>query len=152
MKLSHVILTSAIVITLGLAGCGTTNTTNSTSTTNNTNPTEQKVSQEKTNPTSSGIKAGVTNMLSVTADLKTAITAGDEAKVKTIGPKLEEAWQPFEDKVKEKYPDSYKKVEQFLDPTIAGTKAGSLDKQALGKLTADLTDALNELAAKEKIN
>lgn len=147
MKLSRVILTSAIVITLGLAGCGTTNTA---STTNNTNQTEQKTSQETANPTSSEIKTGVTKMLGVTADLKAAITAGDEAKVKTIGPKLEEAWAPFEDKVKEKYPDTYKKVEQFLDPTIAGTKASSLDKQALGKLSSDLTDALNEIAAKEK--
>lgn len=147
MKLSSVILTSAIVITLGLAGCGTTNTA---STTNTTNQTEQKTSQETANPTSSEIKTGVTKMLGVTADLKAAITAGDEAKVKTIGPKLEEAWAPFEDNVKEKYPDAYKKVEQFLDPTIAGTKASSLDKQALGKLTSDLTDALNEIAANEK--
>lgn len=146
MKLSRVILTSAIVITLGLAGCGTANTA---STPNNTNQTEQKPSQETANPTSSEIKTGVTKMLGVTADLKAAITAGDEAKVKTIGPKLEESWEPFEDKVKDKYPDIYKKVEQFLDPTIAGTKA-TLDKQALGRLNSDLTDALNELAAKEK--
>lgn len=54
-------------------------------------------------------------MLDVTADLKAAITAGNEAKVKTIG-----------------------------------TKASSLDKQALGKLTSDLTNALNEIATKEK--
>ncbi|WP_425804945.1 hypothetical protein ACHOLT_00470 [Desulfitobacterium sp. Sab5] len=147
MNLSRVILTSAIVITLGIAGCGTTNTT---STANSTNQTEQKASQEKANPTSSEINTGVTKMLGVTADLKAAITAGDEAKVKTVGPELEDNWKPFEDKVKEKYPDIYKKIEAALDPTIAGAKASPLDKQVLGKLTGDLTDALNELAAKEK--
>lgn len=144
MKLSRVILASAIVISLGLAGCVTTNTTTQAS------PSEQKVSQETSNPTSSDIKTGATRMLGITAELKTAIDAGDEAKVKTTGPKLEDAWAPFEDKAKDKYPDLYKKLEQFLDPTIAGTKASPLDKQVLGKLTEDLTQALNELVTKEK--
>lgn len=142
MKLSRIILASTIVISLGLAGCGATNTTATTP-----SQTEQKVSQA----TSSDIKAGVTKMLSITADLKTAIDTGDEAKVKVTGPQLEEAWGLFEDSVKTKYPDLYQKVEQFLDPTIAGVKASPLDKQALGKLNGDLTQALNELAAKEQL-
>ena len=145
MKFSRMILASTIVISLGLAGCGATNTTATTP-----SQTEQKGSQETSNPTSADIKSGVTKMLSITADLKTAIGTGNEAKVKVTGSQLEDAWGPFEDIVKTKYPDLYKKVEQFLDPTIAGTKASPLDKQALGKLNGDLTKALNELAAKEK--
>ncbi len=145
MKFSRMILASTIVISLGLAGCGATNTTATTP-----SQTEQKGSQETSNPTSADIKSGVTKMLSITADLKTAIDTGNEAKVKVTGSQLEDAWGPFEDSVKTKYPDLYKKVEQFLDPTIAGTKASPLDKQALGKLNGDLTQALNELAAKEK--
>lgn len=144
MKLSRIILASAIVISLGLAGCGTTNTTPQA------NQTEQKASQDTSNPGASDIKTGLTKMLSITAELKTAIDAGDEAKVKTTGPKLEDVWGPFEDNVKQKYPDLYKKIEESLDPTIAGSKASPLDKQALGKLNGDLTQALNELAAKEK--
>lgn len=41
--------------------------------------------------TPSAIKTGVAKMLSITADLKTAIDAGDEAKVKVTGPQLEDA-------------------------------------------------------------
>jgi hypothetical protein len=33
-------------------------------------------------------------MLGITADLKAAIDAGDEAKVKVTGPQLEDAWSP----------------------------------------------------------
>lgn len=126
MKLSRIIIASALVISLGIAGCGVTN------------------------QTPSAIKTGVTKMLSITADLKTAIDVRDEAKVKATGSQLEDAWSPFEDNAKQKYPDLYKKIEESLDPTIAGTKASPLDKQTLGKLNGELTQALNELAAKEK--
>lgn len=125
MKWSRILLSSVLLFTLVIAGCGTSNQ-------------------------SSDIKAGTTQMLSVTTDLKAAIDSGDEAKVKALGPKLEDTWSPFEDNVKKKYPDLYKKVEDYLDPTIAGAKASPLDKQALGKLNEELTQALNELAAKEK--
>ena len=150
MKLSRIILASTIVISLGLAGCGATNTTATTPSQTEQKGSQDTSKQETSNPTSADIKSGVTKMLSITADLKTAIDTGNEAKVKVTGSQLEDAWGPFEDSVKTKYPDLYKKVEQFLDPTIAGTKASPLDKQALGKLNGDLTQALNELAAKEK--
>lgn len=125
MKLSRILVVLALILTFVIAGCGTSNQ-------------------------SSDIKAGTAQMLSVTADLKAAIDSGDEAKVKALGPKLEDTWSPFEDNVKKKYPDLYKKVEDYLDPTIAGAKATPLDKQALGKLNGEMTQALSELAAKEK--
>lgn len=142
MKLSHIILVSALVISFGIAGCGATKLDQTTS---------QDTSKQGTSTqTPSAIKTGVTKMLSITAELKTAIDAGDEAKVKASGPQLEDAWSPFEDNAKQKYPDLYKKVEEFLDPTIAGSKVSPLDKQALGTLNGELTKVLNELAAKEK--
>jgi len=157
MKLSRIIITSTLVISLaGIAGCGTNNATPTTPSpsaqaTKTDQTTTQGTSKQGTSAqTPSAIKTGVTKMLSITADLKTVIDAGDEAKVKVTGPQLEDAWSPFEDDVKLKYPDIYKKVEEYLDPTIAGSKASSLDKQALGTLNGELTQVLNELAAKEK--
>ncbi|MHB1407456.1 MAG: hypothetical protein ACYCV0_17930 [Desulfitobacteriaceae bacterium] len=145
MKLSRIILASALVISLAaIAGCSTQASKPEQTASQDTS--KQEVSKQ--NP--SVIHAGATKMLSITADLKKAITDGNEAKVKATGPQLEDAWIPFEDDVKQKYPDLYKKVEEFLDPTIAGAKASPLDKQALGKLNGELTQALTELASKEK--
>ncbi len=143
MKLSRIILASTLVISLVLiAGCGATKTDQTTS---------QDTSKQGTSTqTTSTIKTGVTKMLSITAELKTAIDAGDEAKVKVTGPQLEDAWKPFEDDVKRKYADLYQKIEESLDPTIAGSKISPMDKQILGKLNEDLIQVLNELATKEK--
>ncbi|TGE30960.1 hypothetical protein [Desulfosporosinus sp. Sb-LF] len=156
MKSSRIILTLTLVISLGIiAGCGANNTTPTTpSTSTQATKTDQTTSQDTSKQgtstqTPSVIKTGVAKMLSITADLKTAIDAGDEAKVKVTGPQLEDAWKPFEDDAKQKYPDLYKRVEESLDPTIACSKASPLDKQILGKLNENLTQALNELAAKE---
>lgn len=156
MKLSRIILASTLVVGLTvIAGCGANNPTSpSPSSNTQTAPTNQTTPQDTSKPdastqTPSTIKTGVTKMLTITTELKSAIDAGDEAKVKVIGPQLEDAWSPFEDVVKQKYPDNYKKVEDFLDPTIAGSKASPLDKQTLGTLNDNLTKALNDLAAKE---
>ena len=46
------------------------------------------------------IKAGVTKMLRTTSDLKKEIEGGNEAKVKELGPKLEDVWSTFEDGVR----------------------------------------------------
>ena len=46
--------------------------------------------------------------------------------------------------------DLYGKIEKYLDPTIAGSQAATLDKQALSSLNNQLTDALKELASKTK--
>jgi len=157
MKLSRKILSSTLIISLVvIAGCGAYNTTpttpsSSAQTTKTDQTTSQDTSKEGTSSqTPSVTKTGVTKMLSITADLKTAIDADDGAKVKVTGPQLEDAWSLFEDNVKQKYPDLYKKIEEVLDPTIAGSKASPLDKQTLGTLNGELTQVLNELATKEK--
>ncbi|BCJ85891.1 hypothetical protein [Effusibacillus dendaii] len=136
MKIVNMMAAAALIGTFALAGCSSSAPSTSSSTKN-----------ETAAPT---VKEGVTKLLAAANDLKTQITAGDEAKVKELGPKLEDIWKTFEDDVKPKYPDLYEKVEESLNPTIAGSKASPLDKQALSKLNDQLIQALNELADKVK--
>ncbi|HJV45048.1 MAG TPA: hypothetical protein VJ824_04890 [Bacillota bacterium] len=91
------------------------------------------------------IKAGATKMLDTTSQLKQAIQAGDTAKVKELGPKLEETWSTFEDGVKPRNPEMYEKLEKPLNPEVAGSQVSPLDKETLGKLNDELIGALNEL-------
>ncbi|MEH7747424.1 hypothetical protein V7659_20660 [Neobacillus drentensis] len=95
--------------------------------------------------TDSKVTDGVNNMLETTEQLSKAIDSGDQAKVKEVGPTLEEQWSSFEDDVKKDNEDLYEKIEKYLDPTIAGSEASTLDKEALGSLNDKLTDALKEL-------
>jgi iron uptake system EfeUOB component EfeO/EfeM len=122
-KLSSIVLALGLGGALLLAGCSSTN---------------------------SKVSNGVNKMLDTTEQLSKAIDSGDQAKVKEIGPKLEDQWSSFEDDVKKNNKDSYAKVEKYLDPTIAGSKASTLDKSALKTLNNQLTDALKELEEKTK--
>jgi iron uptake system EfeUOB component EfeO/EfeM len=98
--------------------------------------------------TDSKVSDGVNKMLDTTEQLSKAIDSGDQAKVKEVGPKLEDQWSSFEDDVKKDNKDLYEKIEKYLDPTIAGSEAATLDKEALGSLNDKLTDSLKELAQK----
>lgn len=122
-KLTSVLLAAGIAGSLLLAGCGSAN---------------------------SKVSDGVNKMLNTTSQLSAAIDSGDQAKVKEVGPKLEDQWSSFEDDVKKDNEGLYEKVEKYLDPTVAGSKAATLDRGALGKLNSQLTDALKELAKKVK--
>jgi len=117
------VLSLLLVFGFALAGCGTAN---------------------------NEVSEGVNKMLDTTDQLAKAIDSGDQAKVKEVGPKLEEQWKVFEDQVKKQDKDLYEKIEKYLDPTIAGSQATPLDKQALGNLNQQLTDALKVLQAKTK--
>lgn len=120
-KIASMVLTIGLGSVLLLAGCNSTN---------------NKVSD------------GVNKMLKTTEQLSKAIDSSDQAKVKEVGPKLEDQWASFEDDVKKDNKDLYGKVEKYLDPTVAGSEASTLDKEALGKLNNQLTGALKELAKK----
>lgn len=96
------------------------------------------------------VKAGVSKLLTTTDELKKAINASDEAKVKEIGPKLEEIWKTFEDGVKPRCPDLYEQLEKSLNPEVAGSQVSPLDKQTLGQLNDQLTQTLHELENKAK--
>ncbi|MGG3561070.1 hypothetical protein ABES03_05570 [Neobacillus rhizosphaerae] len=100
--------------------------------------------------TDSKVSDGVNEMLETTGQLSKAIDSGDQAEVKEVGPKLEEQWSSFEDDVKKDNKDLYEKIEKYLDPTIAGSEADTLDKEALSTLNYQLSDALKELADKTK--
>ncbi|MBT2738810.1 hypothetical protein ACSU6B_20130 [Neobacillus sp. C211] len=100
--------------------------------------------------TDSKVSDGVNEMLDTTEQLSKAIDSRDQAKVKEVGPKLEDQWSSFEDDVKKDNKDLYEKIEKYLDPTIAGSEAATLDKEALGTLNDQLTDSLKELADKTK--
>lgn len=149
MKPIHSIIALTLAGTLTLAGCGTTN---SSSTNSNQESPAEKTTQSTSNKeiSSNDIKAGVTKMLSIATDLKKQIDTGDEAKIKVTGPQLEDTWHSFEDSVKPKYPDLYEKVEKYLDPTVAGSKATPIDKKTLANLDAQLIQVLNELEQKVK--
>ena len=94
------------------------------------------------------IAAGVEKFLSVANQLQTHISEGDAAKIKVDGPELEEAWKTFEDAVNTRYPDAYEQIETYLDPTIAGTQAKTLDPVILAQLDTQLIQAINDLALK----
>jgi iron uptake system EfeUOB component EfeO/EfeM len=98
----------------------------------------------------SQIQAGATEMLETTKQLKQAIQAGDQAKVKELGPKLEKSWSSFEDGVKPRYGDLYERLEKPLNPEVAGSQVTPLDKETMNKLNEDLTQVLNELVQKAK--
>ena len=100
--------------------------------------------------TNSKVADGVNKMLDTTSQLSKAIVSGDQATVKKVGPTLEDQWSSFEDDVKKDNKDLYDKIEKYLDPTIAGSKAATLDKEALGTLNDQLTSALRELEKKVK--
>src|SRR4051794_32496824 len=102
------------------------------------------------NSNESKISEGVNNMLDTTEQLAKAIDNGDQAKVKEVGPQLEDQWSSFEEGVKEDNQDLYEKIEKYLDPTIAGSEASTLDKEALGSLNDQLTMALKELEDQTK--
>lgn len=98
----------------------------------------------------SKVADGVNKMLNTTNQLSKAVDIGDQKKVKEVGPKLEDQWSSFEDDVKKDNKDLYEKIEKYLDPTIAGSEADPLDKEALSSLNKKLTDALKELSNKVK--
>ncbi|WP_379971293.1 hypothetical protein [Ectobacillus sp. sgz5001026] len=93
----------------------------------------------------SQVKDGISKLLTTTTDLKQAINDEDQAKVKELGPKLEETWKTFEDGVKPRSADLYEKLEASLNPEVAGSQVSPLDKQTLGKLNDQLTQTLHEL-------
>lgn len=102
------------------------------------------------NSDNSKVSNGVNKMLDTTEQLSKAIENGEQVRIKKFGPKLENQWSSFEDDVKKENKDLYEKVEKYLDPTIAGSEAATIDKKALGNLNNHLTDTLKELKKKVK--
>lgn len=103
--------------------------------------------QSTTDTVASGkLTDGVTKLLNNAVQLRDAVTAGDEDKVKEYGPELEENWSKIEDDIKPVYPKLYQQVEKFLNPIVASTQASSIDKDAILNLDDQLIQVLNELS------
>lgn len=94
------------------------------------------------------VKDGTANLLSTAKQLRIAAIAGDEAKIKEVGPNLEEVWASFEDGVKAKYPDIYDQIEKNLNPAVAATKTSTIDKDAVLKIDDQLIQVLFDLSGK----
>jgi iron uptake system EfeUOB component EfeO/EfeM len=94
------------------------------------------------------IKEGTAKLLATAKQLRKAATAGDEATVKELGPKLEQTWATFEDGVKPKYPDIYEQVEKNLNPAVAAAKASPIDKDDILKVDNQLIQVLFDLSGK----
>jgi iron uptake system EfeUOB component EfeO/EfeM len=94
------------------------------------------------------VKDGTAKLLSTAKQLRKAATASDEAKIKELGPNLEEVWASFEDGVKSKYPDIYDQIERSLNPTVAAAKTSTIDKDAILKIDNQLIQVLFDLSGK----
>lgn len=98
--------------------------------------------EQKTVPVADGAK----QMLKALGDLKADIDKGDAAMAKEHAPKIEEAWQTFEDAVKVQDKKLYQDIEEPLHAIIGGTKDGtSLDKPLLTEQAAKLEVLLTPL-------
>lgn len=76
----------------------------------------------------SKVSEGVNKMLDTTNQLSQAIDSGDQAKVKEVGPKLEDQWKVFEDDVKKDNKDLYDKIEDILTQRLQEQKLLNLTK------------------------
>lgn len=141
MRVYAGVISLMAVCAIVLSGCGPTNQAKSKGELNTVNSTQ-------VSPSASNLKGDIMNMISTATELKKVIAAGDSRQVNAIGPKLESTWRTFEDSIKPKYPNLYANVEQYLDPTVAGSAATSLDQQTLAKLNDQLIQALDKLLQK----
>lgn len=120
MKNIHILLIIGILSAFTLAGCSKTQPP----------VTETQPSATSTASSSSETpRQGVGALLSVVSNTQAAVEAGDFAKAKQEFDKFEAAWQPVEDGIKDKSPESYKAIEDSLDKVIAELKGTKPNKE-----------------------
>lgn len=136
-----------IVSVVTLAACGSKTDPKQQTNAGNA-PAAAQPEKKETAVDDKAVKDGTAKLLSTAKQLRKAATAGDEAKMKEVGPKLEEVWSTFEDGVKPKYPDLYEQVEKSLNPAVAASKASPIDKDALLKIDNQLIQTLFDLSGK----
>lgn len=91
------------------------------------------------------IISGVEKLQTVAIELKVNLIEDKEAEIQVLGRQLGKNWARFEDKVKEKFPDFYVKVEASLNPAVAGADADTLDLQIMRQLDDQLIQTLDDL-------
>ena len=92
------------------------------------------------------IKDGVDSMKSILKVTKADVQGNDASGVKEQAEALENSWSTFEDVVKGKSPDLYKKVEDPLLIIQAGAKSEPLDVNTLQNAITELDRTLDEMA------
>ncbi|WP_410511310.1 hypothetical protein PaeBR_14535 [Paenibacillus sp. BR2-3] len=151
MKQKMFLLMSILLISaLTLSACGSK--ANESGQSNKTEASSAAGETEEKTVSDSAIKEGTAELLNTAKQLREAATAGDEAKIKETGPKLEEIWSSFEEGVEPKYPDIYEQIEESLNPAIAAANASPLDKEVLLKIDNQLIQVLDELSQKLPVN
>lgn len=144
-KKTTLVVILMLLTTFALTGCGSKDVSGDKKEATATKSTQSDANKV---PSDAAVKDGLTKLLKTARQLRKATVAGDEAKVKEYGPKLEENWSKIEDEIKPKYPEIYEKIEKSLNPIVAGTKASSVDKDAISKLNDQLIQDLYDLAQK----
>jgi len=100
---------------------------------------------EKATERNARILSGVERLRSVAVELKANLTVDKEAEIGVLGGQLGKHWATFEDKVKEKFPEFYVKVEMSLNPAVAGADADTLDIPLMKQLDDQLIQTLDDL-------
>lgn len=91
------------------------------------------------------IADGAKQMRTELAELKKAVDAGDAANIKKYAEETDEAWEKFEDAVKEKDKDAYAKIEDPLHAITAAAKEATPNQKLLQEQIAKLDALLAEL-------
>jgi iron uptake system EfeUOB component EfeO/EfeM len=141
-RLTSILLISALALSACSSKAGQSQQSNNTGTTTAPAKSENKTVSD------AAIKDGTAKLLKTAKQLNKAATAGIDAKIKELGPQLEEAWASFEDGVKPKYPNLYEQMEKNLNPIVAASKASPINKEDVLKLDNQLLQVLYDLSQK----
>lgn len=123
MKRLYIVLIVGILSASTLAGCSKTEQS-ATEKQPTATSTESSASNTPENP-----GKGVSGLLSVVSNTKTAVEAGDFAKAKQEFDKFEDVWKTIEDGIKTKSPASYKAIEDSLDKVTGELKGTAPNKE-----------------------
>ena len=140
-SLKTLLITITLGITFLLAGCGVQKSQQATPGTNTKTNVAEKQSASKVSSVDDGSK----NMRNVLKDMKTQLSDKEEDKFIKTSDKLEENWKLFEDDVKAKHLDLYKRVEDPLGIIQAGVKIKPLDTKTIATAIESLDKVLNEI-------
>ncbi len=145
MKSRALVTVAAVLAALTLTACSGSGSNSGTKATAATGQ-NQVAAPAENGSGSSAIKPGAEKMRQKVAELKAAVESGDAAKAKELAAETDEAWEQFEDAVKEKDKALYGQVEEPLHAIVAGVKVSPLDKTVLGEQIAKLDALLVQLA------
>lgn len=91
------------------------------------------------------VQTGAAAMRHQLAQLKTAAEAGDTAKIQEHAEAADRSWTQFEQEIKEKDEEQYRKIEDALHALLAEVKASPPDKQKLNEAITKLDAELEKL-------